>query len=312
MKSSFLLFLLLFGYCCLHAQTYLYNGSGQLVQNTITACDSISVQISGTFNDGCGYFPPNSTQTIVSGSTLYFYTPVRNFGCDSGWVCIMALVPVSVVKSYPAALVGNGSYTVKVIFDNQCMGQSNRDTVLAGTAIVNSMVANTQLSVSAPPSPQIGSALSYQITTNVPTNFTSRWYRNNVLAYSAPNGLVWNTTLQTVQDSVKVKIEADTNCVDPGTVWSNSVTVTASPTGMATEDGDQLSIFYDPQTACAQVYGIRENSPYSLYSTQGQLLQRGTLGKALGQYISLASFGQGLYLLEVYHAQQRKVVKIMR
>jgi len=310
MKQLLLLPVFVFMFVNAYSQTFYFPSTASLVSSSTSACEEIDIQITGNFSDGCGYFPSTQT-TLVSGSSIYCYLPARNLGCDSGYLCTMALVPVNQTISFPAVAAPNGSYSLFVIYDNVCMGVSSAtDTVNLGILSVTSLSASTVLTSNAPPSPLIGSSVVYSITTNVPAIFTSNWYRNNVLSYTGVNATSWPTTILSASDTIKVMIAADTSCVDPETVWSNELIIQATPSSIPVIVSEQAHISYNANSKQLVVHNAAKITSVRLYSMTGEAVKQVSSEGRKTIMMDLKSLSSGVYVVECIGSNKRFIEKI--
>ena len=294
-----------------HSQSFYYPASAVLLNAGNTTCNEIDIQITGYFSDGCSYFSGGAQSTIVSGNSIYCYLPAINMGCDSGFICTMALVPVFQSISFPSVSVTNGSYSLFIIYDNVCMGvSSGTDTVNLGTMNINSLAATTVLTSNAPPSPLVGSNVTYSITTNVPAVFTSNWFRNNVLAYTGINAISWATTILSPSDTIVVKIDSDTSCIDPATVWSNELIIHATPSGIPETGVDQTHISYYAANKQLLIHNAGKITSVRLYSVTGEVVKRVSSDGNKTISLNLNDLSTGIYVVECTGSNQRLIEKI--
>jgi hypothetical protein len=310
MNRIFILLLLALAPIGLKAQTYFYPTNASLGNQPLNSCDSLSVAVNGNFSDPCSYFPATGRQTTVVGNDVYLFSPARSLGCDSGWICIFVITPVSASLNFPP-LQGapNGNYTFHLVCANVCFGNTYiSDTLLLGTFPLSNVQASNQLQASTQPSPQIGSPVTYTLSTNVPPNFTLNWYRNGSLANTTINTLSWSTTLQTSHDSVRVQMLPDTTCLVPVSSWSNTVHVLASPTGLPqhAEQGAQV------WSTAHRLYwkGYAQEPAFRLYALSGQQVWHIRMTSGEGSY-AWPEVPRGLYILEVESEGSRHRIRIM-
>lgn len=295
----------------LKAQTFFYPNGASLGNQTLNSCDSLTVAVNGNFSDPCSYFPATGRQTTVLGNDVYLFSPARSLGCDSGWICIFVITPVSASLNFPPLQgVANGNYTFHLVCANMCFGTTYiSDTLLLGTFPLGNVQASNQLQVSTQPSPQIGSPVSYTLTTNVPPNFTLNWYRNGSLANTTSNTLTWSTTLQTAHDSVRLQMLPDTTCLVPASSWSNMVHVLASPTGLP-QSPERSGLVW---TSDHSLYwkGYTQEPTFCLYALSGQQVWRTRMTSGEGAY-EWPDLPRGIYILEAESESRRHWIRIFR
>lgn len=294
----------------IQAQVYFYPSSYTLPATTFSACDSISMQLQGNFTDGCGYFPIAASSTVVQGGNVYCHVKARNLGCDSGWFCTMALVPVNTMIKFPPTNSVLSSGSLFLVIDNMCMSTITSDTFIVSSIHTNALSAINSLTASTPSSVSIGTPIAYQLNTNVPTHFTCNWYRNSILSYSAVDVITWNTTLLSNADTVLVEVINDSICVLPSTQKSNLVVVKVTPNS-ATMIGIEMPfvrLVYAQQIVT--IHELQNEDKIRVYDIAGKCLFIKNVHATSSFQLEMFNWQTGLFIIEVQRGNKKLVQKI--
>jgi hypothetical protein len=289
-----------------NAQTYYYPDPPSAVN--VNSCDDIQLQLTGYFNDGCGYFNLNYNATQVVGNTVYCHITARNYGCDSGWVCTFALVNVNGIYSFPP-INATGNFNLKLVSHNVCMGMDNMDTTNVGNFNLTTFATNNTLTSNAVGNIYIGMPVTYQVSTNIPFNYTSNWYRNGSLVNSSPNSTSWATTLQTNSDTVSVKIVSDTLCILEPDTWSNKIILNVNPNSINSSTIDQIAVFRDQSTNNVALLNLKGNESLELFSLEGKLLLHTNVSSSHRFIIPFNKYPNSIYILKIIQDDKIRIIK---